>query len=151
MKKLLVNTQRLIVVAFFSLFAVISLQAQCEPGSVCVRQATIDAATAAASELLQAREVIAKFTTERAATQAERDSAARLIDRLNAVIAVQDRLNLEYTAMTAMYKQVIQMQAELIERMSKQLNAPKSGWAKFLGALKTIANIAVGIAIGRGF
>lgn len=126
-------------------------QQSCPDGSVCVRQSTIDAATKAAVELAEARDVIAKFTAERAITQQERESAARLIDRLNSVIAVQDKLNKEYETVIALYKSVVQMQAEIIERLGKQINMPKSPWQKLVGALKTLATFAAGIALGRGF
>ena len=136
-----------------AIFGTISANAQCvdSPDDKCIsiRQSTVDAATKAVSELLAAREVIAAFTAERTASLAERETASRLVSRLDAVIALQDRLNLERDAITLLYKQVIQTQAELIERMSKQLNAPKSAFAKFMGALKTVATIAFGIGIGR--
>lgn len=140
--------KRLILLTLF-LLAPLTILGQCEPGAVCVKQAVIDAATKAAGELIEARRVIEAFTHERTATQAERESAARLIDRLNTVILVQDRLNLEYNAVIALYKQVVEMQSALIETLTKRLNAPKSGWAKVASVLKAIANIALGIVIGR--
>lgn len=140
--------KRLILFTVF-LLAPLTLAAQCEPGSVCVKQTVIDSATKAVGELVAARATIEAFGRERTATQAERESAARLIDRLNAVIAVQDRLNLEYNAVITLYKQVVEMQSALIETLTKRLNAPKSGWAKVASVLKTIANIALGIVIGR--
>lgn len=142
------------IITFLVCVAVIDTSAQCvdRPNDPCVpvNQTVIDAATKAATELLAARDVIARFATERTATQAERESAARLIERLNAVIAVQDRLNVEYNAVIALYKSVVQMQSELIERMTRQLNAPKSAFQKLASALKTLGSIALGIVVGRG-
>jgi len=141
--------KQLILITIF-LLAPLTAFGQCETGSVCVKQSTIDAATAAANELIEARRVIEAFGRERTATQAERESAARLIDRLNSVIAVQDKLNLEYTAVINLYKETVKMQSELLEKLIARVDAPKSGWAKFVAALKTIATLATGILLGRG-
>lgn len=143
-----------LILATIFLLAPIAVLGQCveRPNDPCVsvNQTVIDKAVAVATELIAARDVIAKFVVQGTATQAERESAARLIDRLNGVIAVQDRLTKEYDLVLAMYKDVVKMQAELIEKLIKQVSAPKTGWAKFADALKTIANVALGIVIGRG-
>lgn len=140
--------KKLILIAIF-IFTPLFTYGQCAGDAVCVPQAVVDRATAAATELLAAREVIAAFAKERTATEQERASAARLIDRLNGVIAVQDRLNLEYNAVINLYKEVVEMQSALIEKLTKRLDAPKSAWAKFVSALKTVATLLAGVAIGR--
>ena len=128
----------------------LAVSAQCSGNSVCVPQATIDQATAAAVELKAARAVIASFQNERTATDAERASAARLVDKLNAVIATQDKLQTEYVAVVELYKQVVQMQSDLIQKMIAQANKPKSAFSKFVQVLKEIAILAAGITLGRG-
>lgn len=138
--------KKLILIAIF-LLAPLTIAAQCTDGSVCVAQTTIDRSTAAAVELAAARDTIAAFGRERTATQAERESAARLIDRLNAVISVQDRLNVEYNAVIGLYKEVVTMQSALIEKLTKRLDAPRSAWSKFLGVLKTVATLLAGAAL----
>lgn len=144
--------KKLILFTIF-LLAPLTVAAQCvdKPNDLCVpvNQSVIDRAVKAAGELISAREVIAAFQSERTATAAEREAAGRLIERLNAVIAVQDRLNLEYNAVITLYKQVIEMYSGLVEKMTKQINAPKTAWQKFVNALKVIANVALGIVIGR--
>ena len=143
----------LLLITLCFLFAISANAQNCPPmpsGLVCVSQSTIDRAAKAADELLEARKVIAAFMVERSTTAAEREAAEKLILRLNAVIAVQDRMTSEYEKIGAMYKQVIEMQSQLIEKLTKQLMAPKSGWAKFFEVLKTVASIATGILIGRG-
>ena len=132
------------------LFAPLVAYTQCSEGSQCVPNAVIDRATAAATELAAARQVIEAFSKERTANEQERASAARLIDRLNAVILVQDRLNIEYNAVIGLYKETIKMYAELVEKMTAQLNKPRSVWAKFLSALKTITVLIAGVTLGRG-
>ena len=136
-----------------AIFGTISANAQCiaSPGDNCIsiKQSTVNAATKAVSELIEARAVIVAFTAERTASLAERETASRLVSRLDAVINAQDRLTREHEAVIGLYKGLVQTQSELIERMSKQLNAPKSAFAKFMSALKTVATIAFGIGIGR--
>lgn len=143
------DMKKLILIAIF-LFTPVFAYGQCTDGSVCISQTTIDRATAAVTELAAARQVIEAFGKERAATQAEREAAARLVDRLNNVIAVQDRLATEYDKVILLYKAVIAEQAALIERLQKMLNAPKSAWQRFASALKTITYILAGAALGRG-
>lgn len=127
----------------------LAVSAQCQSGSVCVPQTTIDQATAAAIELKSARAVIASFQLERTATDAERSSAGRLVDKLNAVIATQDKLQTEYVAVIELYKQVVQMQTDLITKLTAQINKPRSTFQKFIDTLKEIAILVGGIAIGR--
>ena len=145
---------KLILIIAIAVFGTISANAQCIPveGDNCItiRQSTVNAATKAARELIEARAVIVAFTAERTATLAERETAQRLLDRLNAVIALQDHLTREHEAVIALYKGVVQMQSELIERMSKQLSKPRSAFAKFMDTLKTVATLAAGILLGRG-
>lgn len=139
--------------AFLVFFAVNASAQTCPPmpvGLVCVPQATIDRAANAADELLAARDALAKFAVERATAQAEREAANQLILRLNAVIAVQDRMTVEYQKVVDLYKAVVQMQQDLIEKLTQKAMASKSGWAKFFDVLKTVASIATGILIGRG-
>lgn len=141
---------RKLILSTIFLLAPLTVLGQCDTGAVCVKQTTIDAATRVATELVEARDVIARFQAERTATDAERASAGRVIERLNSVIALQDRMTAEYKVVMDMYKSVVQMQSELIDRLTKQLNAPKSAWQKLVATLKTLAAIATGITIGRG-
>lgn len=135
----------LILIAIFAAGAF----GQCTGDSVCVPQTVVDKATAAAIELKSARDVIAAFALERTANANERESAARLIDRLNQVIAVQDRLKGEYEAVIALYKQVITMQAEFIDKLTTA-QAKTSAFKKFLRAVKDIALFAAGVLVTRG-
>jgi hypothetical protein len=138
----------------FLVFSALSVSGQCvsTPTDPCVsvHQSLLDRAAAAATELAQARDVIAKFTAERLVTEAERNAAKALIQSLNDVLDVRGRIITEYERMQAVYQKVIDMQSQLIEKLTKELAKPKSGWARFWEVLKTVASIAFGIAIGRG-
>lgn len=144
------NMKRLTLILVFGLFAVVSLRAQCAPGSVCVPQQTIDRAAQAASELIEARKVIQEFTKERAATDAERAASAKLIDGLNALVTTKDRIETEQNKIIDLYKQTVILQQEIIERLEKRLMAPKSGWNKFTATLEKVALILVGVALKGG-
>ena len=135
----------LILIAIFAAGAF----GQCTGDSVCVPQAVVDKATVAAIELKSAREVIAAFTLERTANANERESAAQLIGRLNAVIALQDRIKGEYETVVQLYKDVIKLQTELIDKLTTA-QAKTSAFKKFLRAVKDIALFAAGVLVTRG-
>jgi hypothetical protein len=141
--------RKLLLIAIF-LFTPLLASAQCAADSQCVPNAVIDRATAAATELVAARATIEAFQNERTATTAERESAARLIDRMNAVISLQDRMSVEYEKALTLYKKVLDEAFALIEKQSKMLNRGKSGWDKFVSAVKTVLTLATGVALGRG-
>lgn len=154
MKRLLVNTQRLIVVAVFGLFAVVSLSAQCVATEadpcVSVNQSVINKAGQIADEYRAARDVIAKYQVSDAASQAERAAAQVLIKGLNDLMATKDQIAAEYAKINDLLRKAIEFQQMLIERYEKQLAKPKSGWQKFLATLKEIALVLTGITLGRG-
>lgn len=141
--------RQLILTAIF-LFTPLLAFGQCGSESQCVPNAVIDRATAAVTELAAARDTIEAFKRERGATDAERAAAARLIDRLNGVIATQDKLAVEYDKVIALYKALIAEQAALIDRQSKMLSKGKSGFEKFTSLLKTVGAILAGVTLGRG-
>jgi len=114
-----------------------------------VNQSIINKAAQVADELKAARDVIAKFSVERSAHDAERVAATALIKGLNDLMATKDKMISEYDRINALYRQVIDFQQKIIENLEKQLSKPKSGWQKLLGALKRIGDIAIGIAVGR--
>lgn len=145
--------KKLLLLIFLNLAVGLTLaNGQCvdDANSICVPRADVDRATKMAIELKAARETIAAFQNEREATAQERASAARLIDRLNGIVNLQDRMTAEYETVLKLYKEVVEMQSELIEKMTKQLNKPRSAWSRFLSAVKTVITLAAGISIGRG-
>lgn len=132
------------------LTTVVSGQTSCPDGSQCVSNETITKAAQVADELRSSRDVIAKFQIERSATEAERAAAQVLIKGLNELLATKDKIIGEYERINELYKKAIDFQQIIIERYEAQLSRPRSGWAKFLNALKRITYIAIGISLGRG-
>lgn len=146
MKKLLC------LIIFF--FGSIAASGQCvdRPNDPCVlvNQTVIDRASAAVTELVAARDVIVKFQNERLATDAEREAAKTLVKSLNDVLDVRGRIIAEYDRMAVVYQKVIDMQTALIDRLTREINKPKSSWQKLASALKTVMVLATGITLGRG-
>ena len=146
--------KKLILITAFSLFAAISLSAQCvdtaDDPCVSIKQSTVNRSAQVADELIAARDAIVKFKTERAATDAERAAATVLIKGLNDLVATKDLIIVQYEKINELYKKAIDFQQVIIERLEKQLNRPKSGWQKFLTTLKEIALVLAGAALGRG-
>ena len=143
--------KKLILITAFVLFSSLGIFAQCTGDAVCVSQDTINRAAAAVDELKAARDVIAKFQTERSANEAERAAAQVLIKGLNQLLDTKDKIIAEYERIQVLYKQVIEFQQKIIENLEKQLAKPKSAFQKLMSALKTIATIVFGIGIGRSF
>lgn len=143
---------KLILFVCILFFAVIGVNGQttCESGSQCVKQSVIDKCGAIADELVAARDVIAKFKSERLTTDAERNAATVLIKSLNDVLDVRGRIITEYEKMMVAYTKVIEMQSLIIEKLTTQLNKPKSAFSKFVAVLKQIAILTLGLTIGRG-
>jgi len=142
--------RRLILTIIFTLFAAISLSAQCTGDSVCVPQATLNKAAQVADELVAARDAIAKFKVERAANEAERAAATVLIKGLNDLVATKDLIIVQYEKINELYKKAIDFQQIIIERLEKQLSKPKSAWQKFVGVLEKIVLVLTGAALRGG-
>jgi len=146
-------TRRIILCVALIVFGTWISNAQtipCPAGFICLSQEKANETASRLKELIEARDVIAKFTLERGLAIAERDAANALVKRINEMIALDDRMMLTYEkAMTQMQK-IMDMQTALIEKLITRLDKPKSPWKQFLDALKTVAAIVVGISIGRG-
>jgi len=145
----------LLTLLFLALYA--SGDAQCAPGSQCVPQATIDKCADVADRYRAALDTIAKLQAvadaiplERATWQAERQAVQNIIDRYKALIDTDASIQKSQAEVIQMLKDVVAMQGKLIGDLEGALNKPKSGLQKFLTALKEIALIAAGIALGHG-
>jgi len=125
-------------------------QTVCEPGSVCVKQSVLEKCADVADQLKAARTVIEKFEAERGLSQAERSASQALIKGLNEYLAVKDRIIADYEQISKMKDNVIALYQSLVERLTAQLNKPKSAWQKLLQVLKEVALLAAGVTLGRG-
>ena len=144
--------KKALLIIIFTLAGVagICAQSSCPDGSQCVKSSVIERCADVADQLKAARDVIAKFENERSLTQAERSASQALIKGLNEYLAVKDKIIADYEQIGKMKDNVITLYQSLVERLTKQIDKPKSGWNKFLQVLKEIALLAVGVSLGRG-
>lgn len=154
MKRLQVTGSRLIVIAIFGLFAVVSLSAQCvdRPNDPCVavHQSILDQTSKKLDELKAANDVIAKQGAALAATDVERAAWLSFKSASDNTIAVLQKGNADRDAVIALQDKLFQAVQQLNDRLMAQIGKGKTGWQKFLAALRDIALIAAGITFGRG-
>lgn len=119
------------------------------PYVICLTQEKANETAGRLKELIEARNVIAEYIKKDALTAAEREAAQLYVKRLNDLISLDDKVfGLYHKAIEQAHK-ILEMQSALIEKLFARLDKPKSGWDKFFGAMKTVANILAGIALGR--
>lgn len=126
-------------------------QCSAPAGFVCLTQEEVNKTGELLAELKAAREVISKFSAERLATDAERAASQTLIKSLNDVLDTRGKIIAEYERMQEMWKKAFDLQQMIIENLEKQLKKPRSGFQKFMAALKQVLYFAAGVALGRGF
>jgi hypothetical protein len=143
---------KIFLIIVILLFAGLSINAQCttQAGYVCITQAAANDIAKNLDELKAARDVIAKFTAERSATDAERQAATVLLKAANDALDTLAKGIADREKLIDLQAKTLQLYADLVEKMTAKLNAPKSAWAKFVEAVEKIAILALGISIGRG-
>ncbi len=133
------------------LASIVGINAQCvaTPTDACieVHQSLLDRSSQVATELKAARDVIAKFETERTFTEAERNAAKTLTASLNEALDVRGRIIADQERMQTIYQRVIDMQSEIIERLEKQLSKGKSGFQKLAGILEKVVLVLAGAGL----
>ncbi len=139
-----------IILLFFVVGIPTAAQTTCPSGLICFTQAQANDIDTKLKELAADRDVIAKFMVERATNAAELAKANKVIEGWQAIDATNTSIQQKYAAVISMYEHVVQMQADLIEKLIAKVNAPKSAWQKFLTAAKEVLILAAGITLGRG-
>ena len=118
-------------------------------GFVCITQTAADSIAKDLDELKASRVALAKATAQVALTDAERAAAKSVIDAMQAAFDARGKIVADQTAMIELQQKVIAMYSQLVEKLTAQINKPKTGFQKLLAVLVRIADIATGIAIGR--
>lgn len=135
------------------LFLAGSVSAQepvCPAGQVCIDQSTANKLFNTVEQLIAAKDVIAKMLAERGASDAAINSALKVIEGWKQLDAINNTIILKQKDVIALYERVMQMQMTIIENLEKRLLKPKSGFSKFLDALKAIGYVLAGVSLGRG-
>lgn len=141
----------LIIGIFCAFLFVASAKAQnlCPSGQVCLPHETANRLFKALEELQAARDVIAKFQSERGTSEAALNSALKVIESYKQLDEINGRVIAKYDAVIALYEKTLEMYSKLVEKFEQQLNKPRSAWQKFLSAIKTIGYILAGASLGR--
>lgn len=143
--------KKLLVVTLFSLFAVISLQAQCveAPNDPCVlvHQSTLDKAAKVVDDYKAAKDVIASFMLERAATDKEREAVKSFMNAANSTFDILQKGLVDRDKVIDAAMKVIDKLMAVNERLLAQLDKKPSLWSKFVSVLKTAVLLVTGAAI----
>lgn len=122
----------------------------CPSGKVCIDQGTANKLYSVATQLVEAKDVIAKMLAERGASDAAIASALKTVEGYKNLDEINNTIIAKQKDVIALYEQTLKMYAGLVETMQKQINKPKSAWSKFLSALKTAVVLLAGVSLGRG-
>lgn len=120
-------------------------------GYQCVPQADMDRIAKDLNELKVLKDAYQKLLTERALTDAERTAAQNVIKISQDTVAIFQQGVADRDKVIELQQKALTLYAELVQKLTDQLNKPKSAWSKFLTALKEIAYLAAGVVIGRQF
>jgi hypothetical protein len=121
----------------------------CPAGKVCLDQATANNLYNKLNDLVAAKDLINKMISERNASDATIAAANKVIEAMKEVDVINGQIVAKQKDVIALYEKVINLQQTIIEKLTAQLNKPKSIWDKVLTAVKEIAYLAAGIALGR--
>lgn len=139
----------------FLFFAVAGVKAQCIGSAadpcVEVHQSVLDRAAHALDDYKALQDVVEKQAKALAATDVERAAVKQYMATVDATFAVLQKGIADRDTVIALQDKAMQAFATLVEKLTAQLNKPKSAWQKFVTTLKDIALIATGVTIGRGF
>jgi len=134
------------------LFAPLVAYSQCTApeGYQCVPNDTVSRMSKALTELAAQRDLVQKFTNERAANDALNAASLQVIKAANDVIAFKDNVIASQERLAVAYEKIIQLQAVLIDKLTAKMSQPTSAWSKFVQTVEKIALITLGITVGRG-
>jgi len=117
-------------------------------GFICITQSAADSIAHDLDELKASRVALTKALAQVNLGDAERAAAQNLIKTMNDAFDARGRIVADQSAMIALQQKVIDMYSQLVDRLTKALNAPKSAWQKFVGILEKTVILLAGIAIG---
>lgn len=140
----------ILFIIFAFAWSVNSQTTDCPSGKVCIDQSTANQLFNTVEQLIAAKDTIAKMLQERGASDAAINSALKTIEGWKALDEVNNLIILKQKDMIQLYERTVQLYAGLVETLEKRLAKPKSPFAKFLDAIKTVLTLAAGVALGRG-
>jgi hypothetical protein len=142
---------RYLIILAILFFASACYGQQCPTGLVCFTQERANQISKDLTELANARDAIAKFTNERALTEAERQAAQVLQKSLRDAFDARGKIIADQQSIIDIQAKALTLYSQLVEKLQARVDKPKSSFQKFMDALKDIAYIATGVVIGRHF
>lgn len=138
------------VIGVIPVLATNAYSQSCPADSVCYTREQNNQILQKLNEYLAAKDLIIKLMGERGAAGATIDSANKVIEAMNQREEINGQILLKLKDLNAVYEKVIALQQTIIEKLTTQLNKPKSAWQKFIQTVREIGLLAAGIALGRG-
>lgn len=120
------------------------------PRNVVVSQQFVDDATKAFTEVVALRAALAEQAKVLPLNSAERKAVDNTIAAMDALIAVKDKISAAHVELENVLLKAISAQNDIIDRLTAQINKPKSFFDKLAATLEKIALIAAGVVIGHG-
>lgn len=137
------------ILLFCAAVAGANAQTACPDGMVCVDQATANKLFKMGNDLIAAKDLIVKMTADAAASSAVINSAKQVIEDYKAKDEINGQIILKYKDVVALYEKVIAMQNAVIDKLTAQINKPRSAWSKFAGIVEKVIVLLAGISLGR--
>lgn len=147
MKKLLLV---IVLVIFCGIFREANAQCVATPTDNCVsvHQSILDRAAKALDTLKAAEATIAAFQNERGATDAERKAWVSFKEITESAIAIFQKGIADRDTVITLQQKALDLYATLVEKLTKEINKPKSAWSKFVQIIKEVALVTLGLTIG---
>lgn len=139
-----------LILLFASALIANGQQTDCPSGKVCIDQQTANRLFNTVDQLIAAKDAINKMLSERNASDATIAAANKVIEAMNSREEINGQIIVKLKDIIALQDKVVAMYQTIVDRLQTQINAPKSAFSKFMTALKEIAYLAAGIALGRG-
>lgn len=136
-------------IVFFFQVGAMAQTVGCPAGQVCLDQATAREIFDKLSQLIASKDLIIKLQSERGTSDVALQKALAIIEQWKEVDSINTLMQTKYQAIITLYENTLKMAFEIIDRQAKQLNRGKSAWDKFVGVITKVANVLIGVGIGR--
>lgn len=142
--------KKLIIPIFCLFLFTLSLKAQCvvPSGFVCLPQADVDKISKDLAELKQSRIVIADFKSERGASDVLVNAYKAFATSSNDLVAALQKQVTDQITINQLQQKLLETAYALVDKLTQQINKPKSGFQKFIQTVEKIVYLAAGVLIG---
>lgn len=153
MKQLKKGMKLALVIAVFmiagALAPAVKAQDVCPAGKVCISQDTANKLFDTVNQLIAAKDAIAALMKERGASDVVVAQAQKVIAGYAQLEVINGKMIASYEQVISLQQKTMEMYSALVDKLTAQINKPKSTWAKILDGLKAVGYILTGIALGH--